>query len=268
MTALFALAALAPLALSLALLAVLGLGAWRWLDTPVQAAELLALAWGSLRVVVGAMIVAVPVGLAIAVLLSELLSARARRRLKPVVEIVAAVPTVVWGWFALAALSPALAVWIPGLGPTSGGVATLTVGLMVLPTFATLAEDALFAVPASYREGAYALGADRWTTTWHVVFPAASWGIASAALLAVARAVGESMIVLLAAGGVVSNHLDPREPLLTLSAAVAQIGLRLSPGAPGYQPVFVLGLVLLALVVTLSVVSQVLLRWGAARRWR
>ncbi len=266
MTALFAIAAFAPLALSLALVAVLFSGMGIAVPTRSDRVALLALTWGSLRVVLGGMLVAVPPGLAIAVLLSELLTTRARRRLKPVAEVLAAVPTVVWGWFALAALSPALARLIPGLAPTSGLVATLAVGLMVLPTFVSLAEDALFAVPVSLREGAYALGADRWTTTWHVVFPAASWGLASAALLAVARAIGESMIVLLAAGGVASLSLDPRAPLLTLPAAIAQTGLQLGPGAPGARQVFVIGAFLLLLVVGLSATSQLLLRRGVIRR--
>ena len=219
-----------------------------------------------------------------------MVSTRARRRFKPVAEVLAAVPTVVWGWFALVALTPALSTIIPNLPPTSTLSATIAVGLMVLPTFLTLADDALFAVPTHLPDEAVfttmvknfvreklppALDALAGMLNKNRIFrdrtegsgvltkeEAINWSCSGP----VARASGESMIVLLAAGGIAQWGVDPRMPVLTLPAAIAQAGIRLGPDSEGSRaPVFVIAVFLMLVVLTLSGASQALMRRGVVR---
>lgn len=255
-TVVFTVAGCLPLALTVALALVLVRGVARLSGFD---GSLFVLALGSLKVVSIALMLALPTGLGIAIYLNEFCSRRFRRRLKPLVEVLAAVPTVVWGYFALMLLTPTLARIVPGLPPLNSLSAALAVGFMVVPTFATLCDDAIFEVPRDLREGAYALGADRGTTVVQVIVPSAAWGLLSAALLTISRALGESMIVLVAAGHANEWTFDPRAPGLSMPAAIAELSLGDSP-VGGQRTVFSAALILLVVSMTLSAMSYRLAR--------
>ncbi|MEM6531193.1 MAG: ABC transporter permease subunit [Myxococcota bacterium] len=247
----FTVAGYLPLLVTAALIAVLVRGLLG-LSGALNLAVLAALGLNSIKVVSMALVVGLPVGLGLAVYLNEYGSDRLRRRIKPLIELMAAVPTVVWGYFALLAVTPILSRLIPGLPPLNSISAAIAVGFMILPTFATLCDDALHDVPATLREAAYALGADRTSTALRVVLPSASWGLTAALLLTLARAMGESMIVLIAAGQVSAWSADPRSPGLTLPAAIAEFSLNT---ASGDRTLFAAGAMLLLAATALSITA-------------
>lgn len=172
-----------------------------------------------------AMVVALPVGLITAIYLSEYAPRRLRAVVKPVLEVLAGVPTVVYGFFALTVITPFLQRLHEGFDVYNATSAGLAVGIMCLPVVSSLSEDALAAVPRSLREGAYAVGGTRFDVSVKVVVPAALSGIMASFLLAVARAIGETMIVSLAAGGLAVLTLDPRDQVQTMTAYMVQIFL-------------------------------------------
>ena len=186
----------------------------------------LPLVLGTLLITIVAMSVAIPLGLISAIYLSEYAPRRVRSILKPVLEILAGIPTVVYGFFALVVITPflreALRLQVDYYNALSAGIA---VGILCLPTVTSLAEDALQAVPRRLRDAAYGLGGTRFDVALKVVFPAALSGIISSCLLAIARAVGETMIVVLAAGSVASMTLDPRNQVQTITGYITQVAL-------------------------------------------
>lgn len=214
-----------------------------------------------------AVAVALPMGLMSAIYLSEYAGLRARRLLKPSLELLAGIPTVVYGYFALTAVTPFLQKIVPGLSGFNALGAGVVMGVMILPVIASLAEDAIHAVPIGLREASYALGAGRLTTIFRVVLPAAFSGIGAAIILGVSRAIGETMIVAIAAGQQPRLTLDPRVPVETMTAYIVQVSLGDTPtGTLEYRTIFAVGTTLFLMTLALNLISHRLrqrLRRGA-----
>lgn len=201
--------------------------------------------------------VAVPLGLMAAIYLSEFARPRERAVLKPLVELLAGVPTVVYGCLALAFLSPLLQQVVPGLAGFNALSPGIVMGIMIVPVVLSLSEDALAAVPWSTREAAYALGARKLPTLFRVVLPAARSGIAAAVVLAVSRALGETMIVTIAAGQQPRLTLDPRVPIETMTAYIVQVSQGDAPaGSLAHQTLFVVGAVLFGFTLVMNLLGQ------------
>ena len=211
---------------------------------------------GTLLTTLIAMLVSVPLGLLAAVYLSEFAADRTRRLLKPLLELLAGVPTVVYGYFALTFVTPLLQRVVPNLSGFNALGPGIVMGLMIVPIVASLSEDAIFAVPASMREGAYALGGGRLATIARVVIPTAFSGIAAAFILGLSRAIGETMIVAIAAGQQPTLTLDPRVPIETMTAYIVQVSLGDTPmGTLEYRTIFAVGLSLFTLTLILNLIS-------------
>jgi len=217
----------------------------------------LPLASATVLIALGAVTVALPVGLGAAVYLSEYAGRRARRVIKPVLEVLAGIPTVVFGYFALSFLTPkVLQPLIPGTAIFNALSASLVIGIMIVPLVASLAEDAMRAVPRSLREAAYGMGATRRTVATRVVIPAALSGIAAGFILALSRAIGETMIVAIAAGQIPNLSVDPRAPMETMTAYIVQVSLGDTPfGSIEYKTIFALGTTLFAMTLGLNALS-------------
>jgi len=212
---------------------------------------------GTLLTTVIAVVVAVPLGLLAAMYLSEFASSMARRILKPVLEVLAGVPTVVYGYFALMFVTPVLQKVVPGLAGFNALGPGIVMGIMILPIVASLSEDAIFAVPPSLREGAYALGGTKLGTVFRVVLPSAFSGIAASVILGLSRAIGETMIVAIAAGQQPRLTLDPRVPVETMTAYIVQVSLGDTPtGTLEYRTIFAVGLSLFVMTLALNLVSH------------
>ena len=208
-----------------------------------------------------ALAVAIPVGLGIAMFLSEYATVRARKVIKPVLELLAGIPTVVYGFLALTAITPILQslLGIPNIYNLL--VAGIVMGFMIVPTVASLSEDAMSAVPQALRAGSYALGANRRLTTLKVVFPAALSGIIAAVVLGLSRAVGETMILAVAGGNLARLTGDPREEAQTMTAFIAQIASGDAPqGSPVYYSLFAVGALLFVITLTINLISIRLVR--------
>lgn len=206
-----------------------------------------------------ALLVAVPSGLTIAIYLSEYASKRSRTLLKPVLELLAGIPTIVYGYFALLVVTPALRILLPDLPGFNALSPGLVMGLMILPMVASLSEDALFAVPNSLREAALAMGATKLQMVFRTLLPAALGGISSAVLLAVGRAVGETMIVAVAAGQQPQFSLNPLEPLATMTTYIVQVSLGDTPHhSLEYKTIFAVGMMLFLLTFLVNAASYAL----------
>ena len=193
-----------------------------------------------------ALSVAIPLGTIIAIYLSEFAPYRLREAVKPVLEMLGGVPTIVYGYFALLFLTPLLQRLIPGLPGFNLLSAGIVMGIMIIPYVSSISEDAMRAVPMSLREGSYAIGATRLQTALKVVVPAAFSGIASAYILGISRAVGETMILAVAAGMQPNLTFNPLEPAATITAYIVQVALGDLPhGSVGYQTIFAAGLTLM-----------------------
>ena len=200
--------------------------------------------------------VAVPCGLISAIYLSEYASRKTRDIVKPLMEILAAVPTVVYGYFALLFITPLLKKIIPGMSGFNSLSAGLVMGIMIIPLVSSLSEDAMHAVPMGLREGAYALGSQRIQVALRIVLPAALSGITASIILAVSRAIGETMIVAIAAGQQPKLTLNPLVPIETITAYIVQISLGDTPhGTLEYRTIFVCGMTLFVLTFVLNVIS-------------
>ena len=224
---------------------------------------MLPLLSGTLVVTVIALIVAVPLGLGAAMYLSEYASPRARKILKPTVELLAGVPSVVYGFFAVAFVTPTLLQKILNLEVnfTNALAAGVVLGVMIVPTIASLSEDAMSAVPQAMRQGSLAMGANRMQTTLRVVFPAALSGIAAAVVLGMSRAIGETMIVALAAGSQPNLSLDIREGMQTMTGRMASIaGGENAVGSTSYNNLFAIGLLLFVVTLVINIISIALVR--------
>ena len=217
---------------------------------------------GTANVVLWSLVLALPVGLAAAVYLSEYAHPRTRRLLKPILEALAGVPTVVYAYFALNVIT--LDILRPLLGsehlsiPFNSLSASILLAVMILPTVASISEDAMASVPRDLREGAYALGATRLEVAGRVVVPAALSGIVASVLLAIARVVGETMIVAIAAGSTPNLTLSPLESIQTMTGFMLQVGLGdAARGTIDYQSLFAVGLMLFVITLLFNMAAQV-----------
>lgn len=204
-----------------------------------------------------AILVAMPVGLVCAIYLSEFAPEPVRRKVKPVLEVLAGIPTVVYGYFALLFVTPLLQTFIPSLSGFNALAPGVVMGIMIIPLVSSLSEDAMYAVPQSLREAAHALGASRLQVALRVVVPAAFSGIAAAFLLAVSRAIGETMIVAIAAGQQPRLTLNPLVPVETMTAYIVQVSLGDTPtGTLEYRTIFAVGTMLFFSTLILNLFSR------------
>jgi phosphate transport system permease protein len=220
--------------------------------------SILPLLTGTIMVAVIAAVLALPIGLISAIYLSEYASKPIRLLLKPTLELLAGIPTVVYGYFAVFAITPLLQMFIPGLDPVtnqlSGGI---VVAIMILPILASLSEDAMRMVPGSLREASYALGATKFETSTKVVVPAALSGILASFLLAISRAIGETMAVTLACGGQPKLTLDPREGLATMTGFIARIAQGdVQHGTTLFNSLFAVAAVLFVVTLAMNMLAQ------------
>jgi len=237
---------------------------WTPLFTP-QHFGVLPLVAGTFLVTVIGVGVAVPIGLGAAVFLSEYAPEKARRAIKPVLEILAGIPTVVYGYFALTFVTPILQRVFPGMIVFNALSAGLTMGIMIIPMVSSLSEDAMISVSKSLREGAYALGAQKHEVVTQIVVPSALSGIISSIILAISRAIGETMIVSIAAGSTPRLTLNPLESIQTMTGYITQISLGETPfGSLEYTTIFSVGLTLFVMVLIVNLVGNYLTR----RFWR
>ena len=220
----------------------------------------LPLVWGTLIVTIGAALIAIPTGLASAIYLSEYASDRMRSIIKPVLELLAGIPTVVYGYFALTFVTPVLRNVFPDIQVFNALSAAIVVGIMVLPMVATMSDNALRAVPVSLRQGAYALGATSYEVTTRVVVPAGLSGVMASFLLAISRAIGETMAVTLAAGQTPNMSLTMFESIQTMTSYIVQVSLGDTPsGGVAYQTLFAVATLLFAITLVINIISQLIL---------
>jgi phosphate transport system permease protein len=227
-----------------------------------QSFGVLPLVWGTVYLTLIALVVAIPLGLLCAIYLAEYAPSRVRKVVKPVLELLAGVPTIVFGYFALTYFTPevlrGIGVQVDIFNALAPGI---VMGLLVLPTIASVAEDAMTAVPASLREGAFGLGASKLQVSLRIVFPAALSGIVAALVLGASRAVGETVLVLVAGGQTANMSLDPRESHETMAAFIASIARGdLPTGSTEYKTLFAVGFLLLVMTLVLNLVSIRLVR--------
>jgi phosphate transport system permease protein len=222
---------------------------------------ILPLVAGTLVTTFVALCLAIPCGTVIALYLSEFASHRLRETVKPILELLGAVPTVVYGYFALQMVTPFLQRFIPGLPGFNMLSPGLVIGIMIIPYIASVSEDAMRAVPNYMREGSYAMGATRFQTATRVVMPGALSGIAAAYILGISRAVGETMVVAVAAGLQPNLTWNPLESAATITAFIVQVSLGDLPhGSIGYQSIFAAGLVLMLTTLVFNIAGFVLTR--------
>ena len=233
---------------------------WSALIEPRQFG-VLPLVWGTIMVAGIAAIIALPIGLGAAVFLSEYASPRVRDILKPTLEILAGVPTIVYGYFAVQWVTPQLQrVLGDRVDFFNAASAGIVVGIMVIPMVSSLSEDAMHAVPDSLREGAYGLGGTKFDVSLRVVIPAALSGIVASFILALSRAIGETMAVVLAAGSTPNLSLDPLHSFQTMTAFIVQVALGDAPaGSIEYKSLFAVGMTLFMMTLVMNVISQFLL---------
>jgi len=216
---------------------------------------------GTLSSSLVALAIAIPLGTIIAIYLSEFAGHRIREVLKPVLELLSGIPTIIYGFFALLVVTPLIQKIYPGLPTFNILSAGIVMGIMIIPYVSSLSEDAMRAVPMSLREGAYAMGSTRFQTATRVVVPAAFSGIASAYILGISRAVGETMILAVAAGMQPNLTLNPLEPAATITSYIVQVALGDLPhGSVGYQTIFAAGLTLMLLTLMFNLLGYWLRR--------
>lgn len=212
---------------------------------------------GTLTTSAIALAVAVPIGTVAAIFLSEFASHKTREIIKPILELLVGVPTVVFGYFALFFVTPLLQSIYPELPTFNMLGAGIVMGIMIIPYIASMSEDAMRAVPMSMREGSYAMGATRFQTAIKVVTPAAISGIVAAYILAISRAVGETMVVAIAAGQQPNLTFNPLDSAATITAYIVQVAMGDLPhGSIGYQSIFAAGLVLMAMTLSFNIVGH------------
>lgn len=212
---------------------------------------------GTFLVAIGAGLVAIPVGVATAMFLSEYATARVRSILKPILEILAGIPTVVYGYFAVTTVTPLLRAIIPSTSIFNAASAAIVVGIMILPMIASLCDDAFRAVPRSLRDGGYALAATKFEVSSRVVFPAAISGVLASFILALSRAIGETMAVTLAAGATPKLTLNPLESIQTMTAYIVQVSLGDTPaGTVEYRTLFAVGMLLFVITFIMNLAAN------------
>lgn len=212
---------------------------------------------GTLLVTLIALLVGIPLGLGAAIFLSEFATTQTRRIIMPILEVLAGIPTVVLGFFALFSITPILQTFIPGLGTQNALSAGIVMGFMILPTVSSISVDSMQAVPARLREAAYGLGATKAEVVTKVIVPAALSGIVAAFILAMSRAIGETMIVTLAAGAKPDITFDPRDAVATMTAFIANAAQSdQAAGSVGARALFAVGSTLFLVTLSLNIVSQ------------
>jgi phosphate transport system permease protein len=217
---------------------------------------ILPLLSGTFLTTIIAIATALPLGIIIAVYLSEYAPKSFRRSIKPALEILAAVPTVVYGFFALTVVTPFLQSFLPSLGSFNALSAGMVMGIMIIPLISSLSEDALYAVPKSLREASYGMGATKFQTAFKVVVPAASSGIIVSVILAISRAIGETMVVAIAAGQQPNLMLDPTQAVETITAYIVQVSLGdVQHGTMEYKTIFAAGITLFVFTFLLNNLS-------------
>lgn len=216
---------------------------------------------GTLSSSLVALLIAIPMGTIIAIYLSEFAGYKTREILKPVLELLSGIPTIIYGYFALLVVTPLLQKIYPGLPTFNILSAGMVMGIMIIPYVSSLSEDAMRAVPMSLREGSYAMGATRFQTATRVVVPAAFSGIASAYILGISRAVGETMILAVAAGMQPNLTMNPLQPAATITSFIVQVALGDLPhGSIGYQTIFAAGLTLMLMTLMFNLLGYWLRR--------
>jgi phosphate transport system permease protein len=233
---------------------------WAPLIRP-QAFGVLPLLTGSVLVAVGAAIVALPMGTLIAIFLTEYAPGRLRAIVKPALEVLAGIPTVVYGYFALTFVTPLIRQVVPQTDIFNAASASIVVGIMIIPLVSSLSEDAMAAVPNSLRQGAYALGATKYEVATRTVFPAALSGVLASFILALSRAIGETMAVTIAAGMTPKLTLNPFTSIETMTAYIVQVSMGETPyGTIEYRTIFAVGLLLFLITLALNVASAAVLQ--------
>ncbi|MGM0884421.1 MAG: phosphate ABC transporter permease subunit PstC [Bacillota bacterium] len=216
---------------------------------------------GTLMITFIACLVAIPLGLASAIYLSEYAPKRVRKIIKPILEVLAGVPTIVYGYFALSLVTPLIQSLFDSAGIFNALSAGIVVGIMIIPMVSSLSEDAMSAVPRSLRDGAYALGATRFEVALKIVVPAAFSGIVASAVLAFSRAIGETMIVTVAAGSTPNMTANPLESIQTMTAYIVQVSLGDTPhGSVEYGSIFAVGMTLFVITFLLNILAQFIAR--------
>jgi phosphate transport system permease protein len=237
---------------------------WRFLTDPMwtpgtEQYGVMSLVSGTLVTTIVALLVAIPLGTIIAVYLSEFAKPRIREVVKPILELLAGVPTVVYGYFALTVVTPFLKLVIPSLGGSSMLSAGLVMGILIVPYISSLSEDAMRSVPVSLREGSFAMGATRLYTTLNVVLPAAVSGISAAYILGISRAIGETMVVAIAAGGQPQLTFNPLEPAQTITAYIVSVSQGdIDNGSIEYKTIFAVGLTLVLMTLFFNIIGHFL----------
>lgn len=230
----------------------------RW--TPLFASKqfgVLPLVNATILIAFGAIVVALPLGLLAAIYMSEYASERVRNLIKPVLEVLAGIPTVVYGYFALTFITPIIKIFFPDAQGFNALSASLVMGIMILPMVASLSEDAMRAVPQSLRQAAYAVGATKREVATQIVLRAALSGISAAVILAISRAIGETMIVAIAAGQQPKLSWNPLEGMETMTAYIVQVSLGDTPQQSiEYKTIFAVGMLLFAMTLVMNVISH------------
>lgn len=233
---------------------------WQPLIVP-RSYGVLPLVVGTLQIVVGSALVAIPIGVCCAIYLSEYASPKMRKVVKPTLEVLAGIPTIVYGYFALIAITPVLKSIYSGTETYNAASASIVVGIMILPMIASLCDDALRTVPDSLGQGAMALGATRFEALTRVTFPAALSGITASFVLAFSRAVGETMAVSIAAGATPSMRFLPTESIQTMTAFIVQVSMGDTPrGTPEYHAIFAVGMLLFLITLGINILAHRVLR--------
>ncbi len=233
---------------------------WSALIKP-HAFGVLPLICGTFQIVIGSALIAIPVGLSCAIYLREYASNRVRQLIKPVLEILAGIPTIVYGFFAIIFVTPLIKVVFPSTDTFNAASASIVVGIMILPMVASLCDDALRAVPDSLRQGAYALGATPFEVTTSVVVPSALSGIVASFVLAASRAIGETMAVSLAAGITPKMSMNPLESIQTMTSSIVEIASGDAPhGTIEYYSLFAVAILLFSMTLGMNILSNKILR--------
>jgi len=225
-----------------------------------QSFGVLPLVSGTLLIVFGAILFALPTGLLVATYLSEYASDRTRNIIKPILEILAGIPTIVYGFFALTFITPMLRLVFPEIQIFNALSGAIVVGIMILPMIASLCDDGFRAIPRSLREGAYGLGANTFEVISQIVIPSSASRIGAAIVLAVSRAIGETMAVTLAAGATPNMTINPLESIQTMTAYIVQVSLGDTPaGGIEYQTCYAVGILLFAMTFMMNILGNVVL---------
>ncbi|MGL4655789.1 MAG: phosphate ABC transporter permease subunit PstC [Sarcina sp.] len=235
---------------------------WSPLMTP-QHFGVLPLINGTLLIALGSSLIAIPIGLGAAIYLSEYASKKTRNIVKPILEILAGIPSIVYGYFALTVVTPFLKIIIPDIEIFNVLSASIAVGIMIIPLISSLSEDAMSSVPGIVKNGAYAMGATKFEVIKKIVIPASLSGIVSSFILAISRAIGETMIVAIAAGAKPQMTLNPLESVQTMTGYMVSVAMGdISYGSIEYQTIFAVGAILFLMTFGLNVIAKRIVKKG------